>query len=764
MNKLPISEVWPGEPFPIGSTWDGDGVNFALFSAHAEKVELCLFDANGRHELQRVVLKARTNDIWHCYLPQARPDMLYGYRVHGPYKPHDGHRFNPQKLLIDPYAKCLAGELVWSDAHFGYRIGDRHEDLSFDRRDDADGMPKCCVIDSAYDWEDDRPPRVPWQDTVIYELHVKGFTMRHPGVPPELRGTYAGLASEQAIEHFKRLGITAVELLPVHAFANDRHLVQKGLSNYWGYNSFAFFAPEPRYAATGHISEFKTMVKALHAAGIEVILDVVYNHTAEGNHLGPTLSLRGIDNASYYRLLPDNARYYMDFTGCGNTLNTANPRVLELVRDSLRYWVEEMHVDGFRFDLAVALTRGATGVEMSGPFLHEIAQDHVLSQVKTIAEPWDLGLGGYQLGGFPDGWAEWNDRYRDALRAFGKADAETIGEFATRFTGSSDRYEWSGRKPLASINFVTAHDGFTLRDLVSYNHKHNGANLEDNRDGSDNNLSWNCGAEGRTDDAAVNALRRRQQRNFLATLLLSQGVPMLLAGDEMGRTQGGNNNAYCQDNEISWVDWNLQAEDQQLIEFVQRVSKLRRDAPVFRRSEFLQGQPVRDSGVKDVTWLSPDGREMDHNEWRQSHARCLGICLAGDPQAAPHGRLRARLAKILGWFPSLLRRWFAPGTGAEISPVFAANRYQRLLRWMRLHGRPVGDGSFLILVNAHHDTIPFVIPSLDERFVWAPIVDTYHDNGQPSNALFEAGDSYELHGRSLGILRSVRAKKVLPRR
>jgi len=764
MHKLPITAVWPGEPFPIGSTWDGEGVNFALFSAHAEKVELCLFDASGRHELQRLELKVRTNDIWHCYLPQARPGMLYGYRVHGPYRPHDGHRFNPHKLLIDPYAKSIAGELLWSDAHFGYRIGDKHEDLSFDRRDDAYGMPKCRVIDAAYDWEDDRPPRIPWQDTVIYELHVRGFTMRHPRVPPELRGTYAGLANVRAIEHLKRLGITTVELMPVHAFADERHLVQQGLRNYWGYNSYAFFAPEPRYSATGHISEFKTMVKALHAAGIEVVLDVVYNHTAEGNHLGPTLSLRGIDNASYYRLVPANARYYMDFTGCGNSLCTANPCVLELIRDSLRYWVEEMHVDGFRFDLAVALTRGANGVEMSGAFLDDIARDSVLSQVKLIAEPWDLGLGGYQLGGFPHGWAEWSDRYRDTLRAFGKADAETIGEFATRITGSSDLYERSGRKPHASINFVTAHDGFTLHDLVSYDHKHNEANLEGNRDGTDNNRSWNCGAEGRTDDGAINALRRRQKRNFLATLFLSQGVPMLLAGDEMGRTQGGNNNAYCQDNEISWLNWNLQPEDRQLIEFVQRLIKLRRDAPVFRRGEFLQGRPIRASGVKDITWLSPDGREMDHDNWRQSHARCLGICLAGEAQASqPGGRRDAQWAKIWRWFPSRLRAWFSPRTGSGNAAISGGFQFQWLRRWARLHGRPVADGGFLILVNAHHETIPFVIPSLDERFVWSPILETYVEDGRQSNALYEPGESYELPGRSLGILRSVRSKRVLAR-
>jgi len=763
MHNLPITAVWSGEPYPLGSTWDGVGVNFALFSAHAEKVELCLFDTSGTHELQRLELKARTNEIWHCYLPQARPGTLYGYRVHGPYKPHEGHRFNPHKLLIDPYAKSLAGEIQWSDTHFGYRIGHEHEDLSFDRRDDARGMPKCRVIDPAYDWEDDRAPRIPWQDTVIYELHVKGFTMRHPGVPPELRGTYAGLASAQAIEHLKRLGVTTVELLPVHAFAQDRHLVEKGLCNYWGYNSLAFFAPEPRYAATGRISEFKTMVKALHAAGIEVILDVVYNHTSEGNHLGPTLSLRGIDNATYYRLVPGNARYYMDFTGCGNTLCTANPPVLKLIRDSLRYWVDEMHVDGFRFDLAVALARGVNDVAMSGAFFEVIARDPVLSQVKLIAEPWDLGHGGYQLGSFPNGWAEWNDRYRDTLRAFGKAYGETIGEFATRFTGSSDLYERSGRKPHASINFVSAHDGFTLQDLVSYNHKHNEANLEGNRDGTDNNLSWNCGAEGRTDDAAINALRRRQKRNFLAALFLSQGAPMLLAGDEMGRTQGGNNNAYCQDNETSWLDWDLRPEDRQLLEFVQRLIQLRRERPVFRRGEFFQGRPIRASGVKDIMWLSPDGREMGPEAWRQSHARCLGVYLAGDPQAEPARGRYQQVAKLWRWLPSLVRSWFYHGAGSGSRPVLDGLRVQRILRWIRLHGRAAADGSLMILVNAHHETIPFVIPTLDERLVWSPVLDTYFEDGLRSDSLIEAGECYELQGRSLTVLRTVRSARVLPR-
>ena len=740
MHKPPITVVQSGEPHPLGATWDGEGVNFALFSAHAEMVELCLFDPSGRHELQRIELTARTDDVWHCYLPQARPGALYGYRVHGPYRPQDGHRFNAHKLLIDPHAKSLAGEIQWSDAHFGYRIGHDNQDLSFDRHDSARGMPKCRVIDGAYNWEGDRPPNVPWPDTVIYELHVKGFTMRHPEVPPELRGSYAGLASAPAIEHLKRLGVTAVELMPVHAFAQDRHLVEKGLSNYWGYNSLAFLVPEPRYAATGHISEFKTMVKALHAAGIEVILDVVYNHTAEGNHLGPTLSLRGIDNASYYRLMPGNARYCMDFTGCGNTLDTANPRVLQLVRDSLRYWVDEMHVDGFRFDLAVALTRGANGVEMSSAFLEEIGEDPVLSRVKLIAEPWDLGLGGYLLGGFPHGWSEWNDRYRDAMRAFGKADSETIGEFATRFTGSSDLYEHSGREPHASVNLVTAHDGFTLHDLVSYNQKHNEANLEGNRDGSDNNQSWNCGAEGQTEDAEVNALRRRQKRNFLAMLFLSQGVPMLLAGDEMGRTQSGNNNAYCQDNEISWLDWNLGPEDRQLLDVVRRLIRLRRRRPVFRRDEYFHGQPVRASGLKDIMWLNPDGREIDHHVWHQSHARCLGVLLgASDAQAPPvHGDPQA--AKHCRWMLSLLRR---------------------LAHWLGFRRRPAADGSMLVLVNAHHETIPFVIPELEERLVWSPVLDTWFEDGRKPRTLFEAGDTYQLSGRSVAVLGTAPGKRSL---
>jgi glycogen operon protein len=741
-HKPPITAVWPGEPHPLGATWDGAGVNFALFSAHAEKVELCIFDYSGRRELQRVQIESRTDGIWHCYLPQAGPGVLYGYRIHGRYLPEEGHRFNPHKLLIDPYAKALVGEIRWSDAHFGYRIGHDKADLSFDLRDNAHAIPKCRVIDPSYNWEDDAPPRIPWQDTVIYEVHVKGFTMNHPGVPPELRGTYSGLASAPVIEHLKRLGVTAVELMPVHAFADDRHLVERGLRNYWGYNTLAFFAPEPRYAATGHISEFKTMVKALHAAGIEVILDVVYNHTAEGNHLGPTLSLRGIDNATYYRLVPGDARYYMDFTGCGNTLDTVNPRALTLILDSLRYWVQEMHVDGFRFDLAAALARGTYDVEMHGAFVDTITRDPVLSQVKLIAEPWDLNPGGYQLGGFPKGWSEWNDRYRDTVRAFGKAHGASIGEFATRFTGSSDLYEWSDRKPQASINFVCAHDGFTLHDLVSYNDKHNEANLEDNRDGSNHNLSWNCGAEGETDDAAINTLRRRQKRNFFAMLLLSQGVPMLLAGDEMGRTQGGNNNAYCQDNEISWLNWNLQPEDRELFDFVCHLLQLRRQHPVFRRGEYFHGHPVRDGGMKGITWLAPDGHEMSAEAWLHSHARCLGVHLVGDRlPRAPRSLPLQPLAKLWKW---LMR--------------IAYGRAKR-----GVDGRAAGEERFLILVNAHHETIRFVIPRFHERTGWSPAFDTWFEDGRRPNARIEAGESYALHGRSIAVLHWAGGRRFLPR-
>jgi isoamylase len=709
MNEA-ISAVWPGAPYPLGATWDGEGVNFALFSAHAEKVALCVFDPSGRRELQRIALREQTDQTWHCYLPETRPGMLYGYRVDGPYKPQQGQRFNANKLLIDPYAKSLAGNIRWSDAHFGYRIGHRNADLSFDRRDDAQGMPKCRVVDPAFTWGDDRPPRVPWHDTVIYELHVRGFTIAHPDIPPPLRGSYAALATAPAIDHLKRLGVTTVELMPVHAFVDDRHLVEKGLRNYWGYNSIGFFALEPRYCATGRVSEFKTMVKSLHSAGIEVILDVVYNHTAEGNQLGPTLSFRGVDNASYYRLVGDDPRYYMDFTGTGNTLNMVQPRVLQLIMDSLRYWVLEMHVDGFRFDLASALARELHDVDRLSAFFDIIRQDPVISQVKLIAEPWDLGAGGYQVGNFPIGWTEWNDRYRDTLRAFWKGDGGLIGEFAMRLTGSSDLYEKSGRKPHASINFVTAHDGFTLHDLVSYNDKHNEANLEDNRDGHNNNLSWNCGVDGPTEDAAINALRARQKRNFVATLMLSQGVPMLLAGDELGRSQRGNNNAYCQDNEISWLDWNVAAKEHALIEFVRRVIALRKAHPVFRRRRYFAGRPIHGSGVKDLLWFGADGEEMTDEEWTQAHARCLGVYLAGD-----------------------------------------------LLEQADRRGAPIVDSSFLLLVNAHHERIEFALPRVRSDRGWLVVLNTHFEDGLQPDKKCQANTPYLLEARSLAVLEEITA-------
>ncbi|MET0205174.1 MAG: glycogen debranching protein GlgX, partial [Casimicrobiaceae bacterium] len=626
----PVTAVWPGRPDPRGATWDGEGVNFALFSEHAERVELCMFDPTGRREVQRIELVERTDQVWHCYLPEARPGLLYGYRVHGPYRPDEGLRFNAHKLLLDPYARNIVGNLRWNDALFGYTIDHKRGDLSFDRRDSAAAMPKCKIIEPAFTWGDDRPPRVPWHETVIYEMHVRGFTMQHPDVPPPLRGTFAGLATAPVIDYLKRLGVTTLELMPVHAFVDDRRLVQHGLRNYWGYNTIGFFSPDARYSASGKVNEFKTMVKALHSAGFEVILDVVYNHTAEGNELGPTLCFRGIDNASYYRLEADAPRGYMDFTGCGNTLNMRHPRVLQLMMDSLRYWVLDMHVDGFRFDLASALARELHDVDRLGAFFDLLRQDPVLTRVKLIAEPWDLGAGGYQVGNFPSGWAEWNDKYRDNMRAYWKGDEGLIGEFARRLTGSSDLYGSSGRQPHASINFVTAHDGFTLRDLVSYDAKHNEANLEDNRDGSDNNLSWNCGVEGATDDPQINVLRARQARNLLATLLLSQGVPMLLAGDEIGRSQQGNNNAYCQDNAISWVDWTADEARTRMLAFACRMVELRRSHPVFRRKRFFQGRMLQGGVASDIAWLKPDGTEMTVEEWNHDFARCLGVYLSGE--------------------------------------------------------------------------------------------------------------------------------------
>jgi glycogen operon protein len=700
-----ISAVWPGLPYPRGTDWDGEGVNFALFSESAEKVELCLFDPAGRREVQRIEFREQTDMVWHCYLPEARPGLLYGYRVHGPYRPEQGLRFNPNKLLLDPYARNIIGQLRWGDALYGYTIGHSKADLSFDRRDSAGGIPRCKVIDAAFTWGNDRSPNIDWHDMVVYEVHVRGFTMQHPDVPPALRGTYAGLASAPVIEYLKRLGVTTIELLPVHTFVDDRQLVERGLRNYWGYNTIGYFAPDARYSASGKIAEFKSMVKILHSAGFEVILDVVYNHTAEGDQLGPTLCFRGMDNRAYYRLQHDDPRHYLDYTGCGNTLNLQHPRVLQLIMDSLRYWVTEMHIDGFRFDLASALARELHEVDRLGAFFDIIRQDPVLNHVKLIAEPWDLGEGGYQVGNFPPGWAEWNDKYRNTVRACWKGDGGLIGEFAKRLTGSSDLYNKSGRRPYASINFVTAHDGFTLHDLVSYNEKHNEGNGEDNRDGSDHNMSWNCGVEGPTEDPEIRALRQRQKRNFIATLLLSQGVPMLLAGDEIGGTQNGNNNAYCQDNEISWLDWNLDAEKQALLRFVQRLIAVRRAHPVFRRRDFFQGRPLLGGEIKDIHWFQPDGVEMTSEAWERDQARALAVYLAGEA------------------LPETDRR-----------------------------GRPVVDDSFLLLFNANHLPQDFLLPFAEERSRWLLLIDTSYKDGLLEDGAFDAGGTLRLEGRSLALL------------
>ena len=701
----PIHVVWPGTAYPPGATWDGEGVNFALFSQHAERVELCIFDDNGRRELQRITLRERTDHVWHCYLPEARPGMAYGYRVHGPYRPEEGHRFNPHKLLLDPYAKDTVGNLRWGDALYGYTIGSKRQDLSFDRRDSAALMPKGRVLETAFTWGDDRRPDIPRQDMVIYELHVRGFTMQHPEVPDHLRGSYAALATAPVIAYLKKLGVTTVELLPVHSFLDDSHLVEKGQRNYWGYNTLGFFAPEMRYSASRKVKEFKTMVKTLHSAGIEVILDVVYNHSCEGNQLGPTLSLRGVDNAAYYIVNSANRRYYDDFTGCGNTVNLEHPRALQLVMDSLRYWVEEMHVDGFRFDLASALARESGKVENLGGFFDAIRQDPALNRVKLIAEPWDLGHGGYQVGNFPLGWAEWNDRYRDGMRSFWKGDSGKLGEVAGRLTGSQDLYGWSGKGPHASINFITAHDGFTLDDLVSYNYKHNTANGEDNRDGSSNNLSWNCGVEGPTDDPEIISLRARQKRNLLATLLLSQGVPMLLAGDESGHTQDGNNNVYCQDNALGWIDWKLDADREALLDFVQRLVHLRRQHPCFGRRSFFRGAPLDGSTARDLVWHRPDGLEMSAADWGDGNARCVGMFMSG-----------------LGI--------------ADVST----------------RGEALRDDDFFLLFNAHHEDIDFKLPA-DGGLPWRVEIDTRYDTAPDAGDTLWLAADYPLHCRSLVLLR-----------
>ena len=635
-GSLPVAPgTWPGQPYPLGAAWDGNGTNFALFAENAIAVELCLFvDADADAESLRIPLEEQTAHVWHAYLPGVGPGQVYGYRVHGPYQPNLGLRFNPNKLLIDPYARALTGDVDWSGPVYAYKPRDKATDLSRDQRDDARDVPRAVVVDPRFDWGEDAPPAIPWHESIIYELHVKGFTKRHPEIPEAIRGTYAGLAHPAAIAHLTHLGVTAVELLPVHAFLDDAFLVERGLRNYWGYSTIGFFAPEGRYASTGtlgqQVTEFKTMVKALHAAGLEVILDVVYNHTAEGNHLGPILSFRGIDNPAYYRLSPEQPRYYMDFTGTGNTFNARHPQVLQLIMDSLRYWVEEMHVDGFRFDLASALARELFDVERLSSFFDTIHQDPVISRVKLIAEPWDVGEGGYQVGNFPVLWAEWNGKYRDAVRSFWRGDDRAVAEMGYRLTGSSDLYQGDGRRPSASINFVTCHDGFTLTDLVSYNGKHNEANGDQNRDGAEHDISFNHGIEGPTTDPAILAVRDRQLRNFLATLLFSQGVPMLCGGDELGRSQGGNNNAYCQDTELSWIDWDLDDRQRALGDFVRELIRIRREQPTLRRRSFFQGRKIRGSEVKDLTWFRPDGTEMTDAEWHDAQFSALALRLAGD--------------------------------------------------------------------------------------------------------------------------------------
>ncbi len=692
--------VWPGRNYPLGATFDGFGVNFALFSAHAEKVELCLFDPSGRRELERVELPEFTDEIWHGYLPEARPGQLYGYRVHGPYRPHEGHRFNPHKLLIDPYAKALAGQIRWADAHHGYRLGHRREDLSFDRRNNAMGMPKAVIVDPSFSWGPHRKPDHAFGDTIIYEAHVKGLTKRHPDLAPHHCGSYAALGDRAVIDHLVRLGITAIELLPIHAFVDDRFLLEKGLVNYWGYNSIGFFAPEPRYVSPGgDLDELKIAVRRLHEAGIEVILDVVYNHTAEGNHLGPTLSFRGIDNRSYYQLVGEDPRYYFDVTGCGNSLNLAHPRVLQMVVDSLRHWVETYKIDGFRFDLATTLGRDKHGFDPGAGFFDVLRQDPVLNGAKLIAEPWDVGHEGYRLGGYGPGWAEWNDRYRDGVRAFWRGDEGILPELAGRLLGSSDLFEHQGRKPWASVNFVAAHDGFTLMDVVSYDHKHNEANGEGGQDGHDHNLSYNYGAEGPTDDLEINAIRARQQRNMLATVLLSQGTPMLLMGDELGRSQLGNNNTYCQDNELSWVDW--ENADQGLIDFTGRLIALRKKHSVLRRRRFMHGNQVSPEGHKDVTWLHPDGREMASDDWQEGHGRCLGVMLCGT--AAPD---------------------------------------------IDFAGNPHDDSILLILANAAPEPCGFKLPE-EPAGSWRLLIDTAE---QHTGENLAPGSDVELDGRHLMVL------------
>ncbi|GAB1820636.1 glycogen debranching protein GlgX [Herbidospora sp. RD11066] len=696
-----MREIWPGDPYPLGATYDGAGTNFALFSEVADRVDLCLFDDEGNEE--PVTLNEVEGHVWHCYLPGIQPGQRYGYRVHGPYDPKQGQRCNPHKLLIDPYAKAIEGAVTWDQAVYGYTFGDP---ASRDDSDSAPYVPRSVVINPFFGWGHDRPPQTPYHDTVIYEAHVRGLTIRHPGVPDRIKGSYAAIGHPAIIDHLTSLGVTAIELMPIHQFVTDHILEKRGLSNYWGYNTIGFFAPHNAYSSSGErggqVLEFKAMVKALHEAGIEVILDVVYNHTAEGNHLGPTLSMRGIDNANYYRLVESDNRYYMDTTGTGNSLLMRSPHALQLIMDSLRYWVTEMHVDGFRFDLASSLARELHDVDRLSAFFDLVQQDPVLSQVKLIAEPWDVGPGGYQVGNFPARWTEWNGQYRDTIRDVWRGEPARLPEFASRLTGSSDLYQLDSRRPAASINFVTCHDGFTLEDLVSYNDKHNEANGEENRDGANDNRSWNCGVEGPA-TGPVAQLREQQKRNFLATLFLSQGVPMLSHGDELGRTQGGNNNAYCQDNEIAWVDW---TENWLFLDFTRRVSKLRREHPVFRRRRFFYGRPVRGSGdpLSDIVWLTPAGTEMTDPDWNNGYAKALAVFLNGEAITEPDSR-----------------------------------------------GRRIVDDSFLLLFNAHYEAIEFTIPN-DYGEMWETELDTAMPIATGTR-MCRAGEAVPVAGRSVRVLR-----------
>ena len=699
--------VWPGQPLPLGACFDGAGTNFSIFSDVAERVDLCLFDDDGTETC--IALPEKTGSWWHGYLSNVRPGQRYGYRVYGPYGPAEGHRCNPHKLLLDPYARAVDGEIRWDPAVFPYRLGGSDDEM--EETDSAPFMPKSVVINPFFDWSTERRPNHRWHDTVVYEAHVKGLTKLHPGVPEELRGTYAGLATPAVIDYLKGLGVTAVELLPVHQFVHDSHLVEKGLRNYWGYNSIGYFAPHNDYSAGGQdgeqVQEFKFMVKTLHEADIEVILDVVYNHTAEGNHLGPMLSFRGIDNAAYYRLVAEDRRFYMDYTGTGNSLNMRHPSVLQLIMDSLRYWVTEMHVDGFRFDLAATLARELHDVDKLSAFFDLIQQDPVISRVKLIAEPWDVGEGGYQVGNFPTLWSEWNGKYRDCIRDFWRGEDQQLGEFGLRITGSPDLYEWSGRRPFASINFITAHDGFTLNDAVSYSDKHNDANGEDNRDGTDDNRSWNCGVEGPTEDPQVLELRASQQRNFLATLFLSQGIPMLLGGDEMGRTQKGNNNAYCQDDEISWLHWDLVEKNADQVEFTRRLIQLRASHRIFRRRRWFEGRSIRGSEERDIAWFTPQATLMTDEDWNVGYAKSIGVFLNGEAMAEPDVR-----------------------------------------------GERVVDSTFLWLVNAGHEALAFSLPSDEWGSTWTRVFDTSEPKGgfDQDGLMYGAGEELKLRGRSQVLL------------